>query len=81
MAAATITRQGQLTVPKVIRELLGLKPGDRVLFRVRDDKTVVVERDTLDLRSLRGSIKPKRRGVTLDELAEVAHAARAGQPR
>lgn len=81
MAAATITSQGQLTLPKVIRDLLGLKPGDRVSFRVRDDKTVVVEPETLDLRSLRGSLKPSRRGVTLEELDEVAHAAGAGQPR
>ena len=30
MATATITSKGQMTIPKAIRELLDLKPGDKV---------------------------------------------------
>ena len=32
MAAATMTSIGQLTVPKGIRDRLGLKPGDEIEF-------------------------------------------------
>ena len=30
---ATMTSKGQLTVPKAVRDRLGLKPGDKVEFR------------------------------------------------
>ena len=81
MATATLTSQGQLTLPKSIRDLMGLKSGDRVSFRVREDHTVVVEPETLDLRSLRGALKPRRRGVTLEEMDEVVRAAASGKTR
>ncbi len=34
MATATITSKGQVTIPKKIRDKLGLKPGDKVDFEV-----------------------------------------------
>lgn len=81
MATATLTSQGQLTLPKAIRELLGLQPGDRVSFRVRDDQTVVVEPETVDLRSLRGALKARRRGLTLAQMDEAVRAAASGKSR
>jgi len=38
-----LTSKGQVTLPKRIREHLGLKPGDRVEFAIRSDGAVVVE--------------------------------------
>jgi AbrB family looped-hinge helix DNA binding protein len=32
MANATLTSKGQTTIPKEIREALGLKPGDKIQF-------------------------------------------------
>lgn len=81
MATATLTSQGQLTPPKAIRDLLDLKPGDRVSFRVREDQTVVVEPETADLRNLRGALKSRRRGVTVEEMDEAVRTAVAGKPR
>lgn len=37
MTATTVTTKGQVTIPKAIRDRLGLKPGGRVVFDV-DDK-------------------------------------------
>lgn len=34
MPTATITSKGQITIPKKIREKLGLKPGDKIEFEV-----------------------------------------------
>lgn len=74
MATATLTSQGQLTLPKAIRDLLGLRPGDQVAFRVREDQSVVVEPATVDLRTLRGVLKSKRRGVTLEDMNEAVQS-------
>ena len=76
MASATITSQGQITLPKAIRDRLGVKSGDRVAFRERDDGSIVVEADAVDLRSLRGVIRTRVRGVSLDDMnAAIRRAA------
>lgn len=36
MSRATLTSKGQLTVPKDVRDRLGLKSGDRVVFDLED---------------------------------------------
>lgn len=41
---ATLTRTGQITVPKSVREWLGLKPGQRVMFRKKKG-SIVIERE------------------------------------
>lgn len=68
MATATITSKGQITLPRDIRQALGVEPGDRVSFVVREDGTVVVEAATTDLLDLRGSLKPRRKGVSIEEM-------------
>jgi AbrB family looped-hinge helix DNA binding protein len=42
--ATTLTSKGQVTIPKRIRDALGLKPGQRVEFSVGDNGTVVIHR-------------------------------------
>ncbi len=76
MAAATVTSKGQITIPKAIRDLLGVKPGDRVVFIRQPDGRVVVEGETVDVRSLRGMLKHRGNSVSIDEMNEtIARAA------
>jgi AbrB family looped-hinge helix DNA binding protein len=76
MSSSTVTSKGQITVPKEIRDALGVRPGDRLAFRRREDGTVVVEAETVDVRSLRGILKPKRKGVTVEAMnAAIRRAA------
>ncbi|MBM4245516.1 MAG: AbrB/MazE/SpoVT family DNA-binding domain-containing protein [Deltaproteobacteria bacterium] len=76
MPSAAITSKGQITLPKPIRQRLGVGPGDRVAFRERADGVVVVEAETVDLLSLEGSVRPRRRGVSLDAMqAAIRHRA------
>lgn len=67
---SAITTKGQATIPKAIREHLGLKPGDRVKFFVHPDGSVVLL-PKLPVSALRGILKPRRR-VTVEEMNEAA---------
>jgi AbrB family looped-hinge helix DNA binding protein len=72
-----MTSKGQVTVPKTVRDALGIRPGDRLLFRLRGDGTVLVEPQTVDLLTLRGIIKPKTRGVSVDDMNRAIRRAAA----
>jgi antitoxin PrlF len=39
---ATLTSKGQMTIPKAIRESLGMKAGDRMTFTLMPDGLVVL---------------------------------------
>ena len=41
--ATRLTTKGQVTIPKHIRDAVGLRPGQRVEFRVRENGTVVIQ--------------------------------------
>lgn len=79
---SAITQKGQATIPKVIREHLGLKPGDRVKFFIHPDGTVVLL-PKLPASALRGIVKSRRRRpVTLAEMSDAIAkgAARSSSP-
>ena len=40
--ATTVTSKGQVTIPKPVRDRLGIKPGSAVDFRMDDDGKVVL---------------------------------------
>lgn len=40
--SATVTAKGQVTIPKAVRDLLGLRPGTKVDFRRTPDGNVIV---------------------------------------
>jgi len=41
MSIVTVTRNAQITIPKKIREALGIKEGDKVIMRIEGDKIIV----------------------------------------
>ena len=54
-----LTTKGQTTIPRPIRERLGLEAGDRVLFLVRESEVVIRKLQGLDmayLRALEGTL-------------------------
>ena len=65
MAESVITRKGQVTIPKDIRDHLKARQGEKVMFVLRGDDVVlkVVRGSILDLR---GSIKPLKRPEDFD---------------
>jgi antitoxin PrlF len=77
---SAITIKGQATIPKTIRDHLGLKPGDRVKFFVHPDGTVVLL-PKLPASALRGLLKSRRGPVTLAGMdAAIGKAASGAAP-
>ena len=69
---SAITVKGQATIPKAIRQHLGLKPGDRVKFFLHPDGSVVLL-PKIPTSALRGMLKSRRRRpVSIDEMNEVS---------
>lgn len=66
MPTTTLTSKGQVTIPKPVREFLGVKPGDRLDFVIGDDGRVLVRAGTASARELRGFLRRRgRRPVSL----------------
>lgn len=70
MARTTLTSKGQITLPKEVREQLGLKPGDRVEIYVDQDGRAVIER-TLSLEELAGVLPRPEKALSVEEINEA----------
>ena len=69
MATATLTSKGQMTLPKEIRDLLKLKPKDRVSLIPLPDGTVLMRAKTRSFSDFYGSLyDPNRKPVTLEQM-------------
>jgi len=72
MPTSTITAKGQTTIPKAIRDRLGVAAGDRVDFVVRSDGTVTIEPAVQAVGALKGLLARKgRTPVSLDAMHET----------
>jgi len=57
MSETTLTRKGQTTIPKEIRDQLGLRAGDRLAFTLLPDGTVLLRVKNRSLASLGGCLQ------------------------
>ena len=60
-ADATLTSKGQTTIPKEIRDGLGMKPGDRMTFTLMPDTTVLMRVKSKSVTELAGTLQKKGR--------------------
>jgi AbrB family looped-hinge helix DNA binding protein len=81
MAGSTLTSKGQLTLPKEIREHLGVRQGDRLEFRTDRSGRVWVEPATQDLLKLQGLFGPIERRRSQEELDDAVRRGAAGDKR
>jgi AbrB family looped-hinge helix DNA binding protein len=79
--AAKLTSKGQITVPKSVRDALGLRAGDEIVFRVHGDRAVVAK--TPDFLELAGTIAVPagRQGTSWDRVLRETHRERAESRR
>jgi len=76
MATATLTSKGQITIPKVVREALGVEAGDRVEFVELQKGVYSVVAATRDVRELKGLIPKPPKPVSVEDMKRaVARAA------
>jgi antitoxin PrlF len=67
-ADATLTSKGQTTIPKLIRDRLGMKAGDRMTFTLMPDGVVVMRVKNKHLSDLAGLLHKKGRKALPIEL-------------
>lgn len=78
---ATVTSKGQVTLPKSVRLALGLKEGDRVLFRVLKGRAVLAK--VPDFLELVGAVPvpPSKRGASWSDIKATTWRRRAAARR
>lgn len=74
---AQLSSKGQLTVPKAVRDALGLVEGDQVVFRVNGRRAVLAR--TASLLDLAGTVPvpAARRGSSWSDVRRTTRSARA----
>lgn len=81
MSRSILTSKGQLTLPRDVREKLGLRSGDRVIFDVDGDTVMLKAEPQRSLSELRGSLPAAREyeGKENERRAARDHVARGVQ--
>ncbi len=78
---ARMSSKGQVTVPKAVREALGIEEGDQIVFRLEGDTALLARTvDFLDL----GSTVPvpaQKRNVAWDEVIARTRSGRTTDRR
>ena len=73
-----ITSKGQVTIPKLVRDGLGVETGDRVEFVELERGVYTVVAATRDVRDLKGMIPKPARPVSVEDMNKAIrrHAVR-----
>lgn len=79
--AARVTSKGQVTVPKVVREALGIKDGDEVVFRVEGHRALLAK--TPSFLELAGTVAvpAAKRSTAWDDVLRRTRTERAAARR
>ena len=77
MSTAVVTSKGQITIPKPVRDGLGVETGDRVEFVEFEKGVYTVVAATRDIRDLKGMIPKPAKPVSVEDMNRAVgrHAA------
>ena len=77
MSTTSLTKKGQVTIPKDVREALSLKEKDKVLIRVEGERAVIEK--VPSLLDMRGSVEVPAdvKGLSWKEIERRAHREQA----
>lgn len=79
MTAATLTSKCQLTLPKDVRDSLGVGPGDRVDFVRMEDGNFAVLPATHSVKILKGLIAKPAKPVSLEDMDKAIARGAKGE--
>ena len=68
MTTAVVTSKGQITIPKPVRDGLGVESGDRVEFVELERGVYTVVAATRDVRTLKGMIPKPAKPVSVEDM-------------
>ena len=76
LGKSKVTEKFQVTIPKDVRERIGLKPGKVVIVEAVDDETIILKRDVErePLRYLVGEKPLFKREIGVEEVEEAAES-------
>lgn len=77
MATGTMTSKGQITIPKSVRDDLGLDAGARVSFTRNADGDYVLRRERHSVRELAGSLGYAGPPRSIEEMQDAVDSAAA----
>ncbi|MDH4442556.1 MAG: AbrB/MazE/SpoVT family DNA-binding domain-containing protein [Rhizobium sp.] len=79
--ATTVTSKGRVTIPKPVRDFLGIVPGSAVEFRRTEDGSVVLTRADADARPSKSRFASLRghagKGLSTDEIMALTRGDEA----
>ena len=76
MLQSVLTSKGQTTIPKKIRDLLNLKPRDRLFYLVEEGK-VILKPLRGDILELRGSVPAREAPADFDAIRKATQKDKA----
>ncbi|MGH6620797.1 MAG: AbrB/MazE/SpoVT family DNA-binding domain-containing protein [Alphaproteobacteria bacterium] len=79
MHTAKITSKGQVTIPRQVREDMGVGAGDRLDFVRMEDGHYAVVPASHSIKSLKGIIPRPKRPVSLDDMQAAIGAGATGE--
>lgn len=79
MPTATVTSKGQITIPKEVREALGVAAGDRVEFVAQEKGVYKVVAATRDVRHLKGLVPKPAKPVSIEAMNRAVARAGSGK--
>ena len=65
----SLTRKGQVTIPKEVRDYLGLKPFDKIEIRI-ENGTATLRKARLSLDEIAGILPPL--GIPIEDMPAIA---------
>ncbi|OGL44090.1 MAG: hypothetical protein A2161_16940 [Candidatus Schekmanbacteria bacterium RBG_13_48_7] len=67
MSVSIVTKKGQTTIPKDIRNILKLKPNDKILYII-DGEKVILKPLKGNILELRGTVPKKGKSVDIHKI-------------
>lgn len=69
MALATLTSKGQVTIPKIVRDSLNIKSGDKIEFVITESKEALIRPTTMRVDDVFGKLHNiKRKPVSVEKM-------------